>query len=99
MAQSLSINPTTVVKAYTELQHEGVIEMKHGKGAFVTDSAGKLSEKELKAALRRLVKQVAVEAVQMGASLEMLIRVLREEFEAIATANNIEEPTHAGVRN
>ena len=34
VAQALSINPTTVVKAYTELQHARVLEIRHGKGAF-----------------------------------------------------------------
>ena len=30
------INPNTVAKAYRELEHEGVIELRHGAGAFVS---------------------------------------------------------------
>ena len=41
LARALAVNPTTVVKAYTELQHAGIIDMKHGKGAFLTDSGGR----------------------------------------------------------
>ena len=37
LAQQLVVSPTTVVKAYTELEHEGVIELRQGAGAFVTD--------------------------------------------------------------
>ena len=37
LAQQLSINPTTVVKAYNELEHEQVIDLRHGKGAFVAE--------------------------------------------------------------
>ena len=29
------INPNTVARAYRELEHEGVIELRHGAGAFV----------------------------------------------------------------
>lgn len=37
LAQQLVISPNTVVKAYTELDREGVIELRHGIGAFVLD--------------------------------------------------------------
>ena len=37
LSRRLAINPSTVVKAYTELQHEGLIEMKHGRGVFVSE--------------------------------------------------------------
>ena len=32
------MNPNTVSRTYRELEHEGVIELKHGLGAFVRDS-------------------------------------------------------------
>ena len=35
LAQELIISPNTVVKAYTELDREGAIELRHGAGAFV----------------------------------------------------------------
>lgn len=35
LAQELVISPNTVIKAYTELDREGVIELRHGAGAFV----------------------------------------------------------------
>ena len=38
LAEELVINPNTVAKAYRELQHEGVIELRHGAGAFVANS-------------------------------------------------------------
>src|SRR5216117_2077379 len=37
LAEELVINPNTVAKAYRELEHEGVIELRHGAGAFVSD--------------------------------------------------------------
>src|SRR5437016_4548484 len=37
LAQQLVISPNTVVKAYTELDREGIIELRQGSGAFVAD--------------------------------------------------------------
>src|ERR1700759_1107961 len=34
LAEELVINPNTVAKAYRELEHEGVIELRHGAGAL-----------------------------------------------------------------
>ena len=47
LAEELVINPNTVAKAYRELEHEGVIELRHGAGAFVAGNAGtkKLTDK------------------------------------------------------
>ena len=82
LALALSVNPTTVVKAYSELQHEGVIEMRHGKGAFLAD-APRMSEARRRQALRRHARQLAVEAVQMDAPAELVIEVVIEELEAM----------------
>jgi GntR family transcriptional regulator len=47
LAEELVMNPNTVAKAYRELEHEGVIELRHGSGAFVSPNAraGKLADK------------------------------------------------------
>jgi GntR family transcriptional regulator len=40
LAEELVINPNTVAKAYRELEHEGIIELRQGAGAFVSPGAG-----------------------------------------------------------
>jgi GntR family transcriptional regulator len=40
LAEELVMNVNTVAKAYRELEHEGVIELRHGAGAFVSTKAG-----------------------------------------------------------
>lgn len=80
LAQLLAVNPTTVVKAYTELEHEDVIEMRPGKGAFVCERAPRLSELERTRALRRTARQLAVEAAQMRASPELVLGLVKEEL-------------------
>jgi GntR family transcriptional regulator len=61
VAEDLVINPNTVAKAYRELEHEGVIELRQGSGAFVSENgrAGRVArvrtaQPVLQAALERL---------------------------------------------
>ena len=37
IAEELAMNPNTAAKAYRELELEGVIEVRHGSGAYVTE--------------------------------------------------------------
>lgn len=86
LAQRLSINPTTVVKAYTELQNEQVIDLRHGKGAFVAErSAGsRASASEKDKVVRRLARQLAVESQQIGASYDFVQEVLDDEWSQLS---------------
>src|SRR6202140_1673807 len=36
LAEELVVSPNTVAKAYSELEHEGLLELRHGSGAFIT---------------------------------------------------------------
>ena len=38
MAEDLLINPNTVVRAYRDLESEGIVELRHGSGVFVHES-------------------------------------------------------------
>ena len=84
LAGVLAVNPTTVVKAYTELEREGVVEMRHGKGAFIARQARVIAPDEQEAALRRAARQLAVEAAQLGVPPARVIQVVREEVAALA---------------
>jgi len=84
LAQRLSVNPTTVVKAYTELEHEEVIEIRHGKGAFVAERVSPVTEFERDRVVRRVARQLAVEGQQIGATQEFVAKVLGEEWEALS---------------
>ena len=42
LAEELVVSHNTVAKAYSELEHEGVLELRHGSGAYI--SAGSSSK-------------------------------------------------------
>ena len=84
LAEELVINPNTVAKAYRELEHEGVIELRHGAGAFVSPNAGakKLTDK-LRAA--QAVMAAAVERLRArGVTDEEIRRLVEAELAGLS---------------
>jgi GntR family transcriptional regulator len=77
LAEELVINPNTVAKAYRELEHEGVIELRHGAGAFVSGTArGKKVTDNLRAG--QAVVAAAVERLRARGITDDEIRRLFE---------------------
>src|SRR5258708_23225552 len=75
LAEELVINPNTVVRAYRELEHEGVVEIRHGSGAFVSQSAAGQTKISSKA---QSIMQSAIERLVAAGLTEDAIRRLLE---------------------
>ena len=86
LAEELVINANTVAKAYRELEHEGVIELKHGAGAFVSASARgpKLADK-LRGA-QPLIATVIERLRAKGLSDEEIRRMFEAELAGLSRA-------------
>lgn len=84
LAQRLSVNPTTIVKAYAELEHSEVVQIRHGRGAFVAEANMIASDLQKDKVVRRLARQLAVESMQIGASHEMVVRIFEDEWEQLS---------------
>jgi GntR family transcriptional regulator len=82
LARELRVNPTTVVKAYSELEHQGAIVMQQGKGAFVAGPRA-IGMPERERMLRAHAQTLAVEARQLGVPWSQCQRILREEFDSL----------------
>ena len=77
LAEELVINPNTVAKAYRELEHEGVIELRHGAGAFVSATPrGKKATDTLRAG--QTIVSAAVERLRARGVTDDEIRRLFE---------------------
>lgn len=99
LASALTVNPTTVVRVYNELSREGVLELRHGKGAYVASNPAGLAPAEQEQAIRRSARQLALEASQLGVSGSRVVQVVREELAAIEKpeANPQDEPIKFSV--
>jgi len=85
LATTLGVNPTTIQKAYGELEHLAVIETRRGQGTFVAEAPPPVDAAEREAALVREVREWIVRAVEQGADLaavEAAFRRAMREFEA-----------------
>jgi GntR family transcriptional regulator len=78
VAEDLVMNPNTVVRAYRELEHEGVVDLKHGSGAFIKESAGGRARVIRKA--QAVVQAVIERLVALGLTDEELHRVFENEL-------------------
>jgi GntR family transcriptional regulator len=80
LAEQLVVSPNTVVKAYSELEHEGVLEMRQGSGAFV---AGRKATKAKSDRVRQAQERVRalVERLQAdGFSEDEIQRLVEAEL-------------------
>jgi len=86
LAEELVINPNTVAKAYRELEHEGVIELRHGAGAFVSASArGKRTAEKVRAG--QSIVAAAVEKLHArGMSDDEIRRLFEAELAGLSKA-------------
>lgn len=78
LAGELAVNPTTIVKALSELSHAGVIELQHGRGAFVKALSGKEAH-DPSDALRPLIDELLIKAGSVGINKAQLIALIHEQ--------------------
>ncbi|MFC1737049.1 GntR family transcriptional regulator [Candidatus Hydrogenedentota bacterium] len=83
LAADLAINPTTVVKAYDELEHAGVIYRRQGQGCFVSDDASHISAKEKRRLITEMARRLAVEGLSLGLESDQIVSIIQRELEKI----------------
>src|SRR5829696_8550875 len=68
LAQELSINPNTVVRAYEALERDGLVTRRQGAGCFVTGRGSALNGREKRRQLVDLALRTVTEAYHLGFS-------------------------------
>ena len=59
LAQELVVSPNTIVKAYSELEHEGLLELRQGSGAFISvNHRARSLSNHIQSASRRVIDLV-----------------------------------------
>jgi GntR family transcriptional regulator len=79
----LAINPNTVLKAYRELEHEGLAGARPGVGTFVTGSLGAESI-AAQGPLRQALQRWIVKARRAGLDDESIEALFRDSFRSTA---------------
>jgi DNA-binding transcriptional regulator YhcF (GntR family) len=84
LARELAVNQNTVLRVYERLCGEGLLEMRHGQGTFVT---GRMSKARMAAHRARLVdelRQIARQATGLGLTTDELHDLLAEAADGVA---------------
>jgi GntR family transcriptional regulator len=79
LAVDLSVNPNTVIKAYSELERQGVLTTEQGSGTFVAPlPAVALAPEDQQAKLRALCAEFLGQAAQYGFGPDDVVRAVRQ---------------------
>src|SRR5262245_6406238 len=76
LAQQLVISPNTVVKAYSELEHEGLLDLRHGSGAYVSSPPAKKSRTDLLRQAQERVRTLVEKLQRDGLSEKEIQRLV-----------------------
>jgi GntR family transcriptional regulator len=79
-AEDLVMNPNTVAKAYRELEHEGVIELRHGAGAFIAESKHDGKRSLLTARALSIIQQAIAQLERLNLDVDEIRRLFEGEL-------------------
>ncbi len=96
VVDALSVNPNTVVKAFSELEHEGLVVRRQGVGTFVAASAATASPPVSAKLLQSLARWVS-RAREDGLSAEQIRALLAVALDEPDTATATARRTTPGI--
>jgi len=81
LAVDLSINPNTVIRAYRELEIEGVLDTQQGSGTFVSNRRPEIDRLERQRMLDQILTELLARASGYGFSMDEVLDGLRQRKE------------------
>lgn len=90
LAEKLRINRNTVVKAYEELEAQGVIETRHGKGSVLSEEASRLTKTARMDLISASIDRMLTDAHHLQISKEELFELLDSRYHELNGKATIE---------
>lgn len=93
LAEELVVNPNTVARAYAELVRDGVLEARHGKGAFVAPRRRVFTKQERLRRLEPVLQGFVNEALGLGFTPQEIREAIESKLELLEreASNRTEE--------
>jgi GntR family transcriptional regulator len=88
LAHRLLINPSTVARAYRELESAGIVEKRRTAGTYVSDQGSPLARRERVKILAERIDALLAEARQMNIALEDVIKLIEQRNAAMQSSAN-----------
>lgn len=83
LAEQLLVTPNTVVKAYGQLETEGVVYKRRGAGTFISENGSPLKAAEQRRILSERADTLLSDARQMGYSIDDVLKIIHERAAAL----------------
>lgn len=80
LAEELVVSHNTVAKAYSELEHDGVLQLRHGSGAYVAARRRTRSRAEKLRQAQDRVRSLVLSLEREGLSEEEILRLVEAEL-------------------
>lgn len=91
LASNLAVNQNTILKVYNQLCRENVLKIERGDGTYVSSNKQNIPAAQRKKAVANVLREAAVQAIQLDVSLEQAKELLEKEYEVIKSAKNKSE--------
>ncbi len=78
LAERLQVTPNTIVKAYRELEIEGIVRKRRGAGTYISERPSPLTRREQRRIIEQRADALLIEARQMNFTLEEVTGILRK---------------------
>ena len=84
LAEVLRVNRNTIAKAYTELEHQGVISTESGRGCFISASGSLLHKDARLQLVTEEIDQAVVQAHHLQIDKDEFLQLAQARFDAFA---------------
>jgi GntR family transcriptional regulator len=88
LSRDLVINPNTVARAYTELEREGLLNNRPGRGVFIAGSRTELKKDVRRQRLIEILDKLLTEAVHLGFSQEEVLKLVSDRSARFQWSSN-----------
>jgi GntR family transcriptional regulator len=88
LAEELRVNRNTIAKAYDELESQGIIESRHGRGSFLADNHSPLKKDIRRRMLIGEIDQAVVQAHHFQFTRKEFLALVEERFDALEVKRN-----------
>jgi GntR family transcriptional regulator len=76
LSRDLVVNPNTVARAYTELERDGIVHNRPGRGVFIAGTRTELKKDARRQRLLEILDKLLTEAVHLGFSADEVLHLV-----------------------
>jgi GntR family transcriptional regulator len=97
LSEELRVNRNTVAKAYTQLEADGVIETRQGRGCFLKGAVSPLRKDARRRLLSTAIDEAVIQAHHLQVPRSEFLELVRERLDALAERQKANDAQRQGA--